>query len=87
MDMHSMNHLFFALVLCLSFSNIAYGDKIDLDELVKKEGFIDFYVDENQGKLYLAIDKLNQDFLYLSALTSGIGSNDIGLDSGQLGGT
>jgi hypothetical protein len=82
-----MNHLFFALVLCLSFSNIAYGDKIDLDELVKKEGFIDFYVDENQGKLYLAIDKLNQDFLYLSALTSGVGSNDIGLDRGQLGGT
>ena len=82
-----MNHLFFALVLCLSFSNVAYGDEIDLDELIKKEGFIDFYVDEDQGKLYLAIDKLNQDFLYLSALTSGVGSNDIGLDRGQLGGT
>jgi len=82
-----MNHLFFALIVCLSFSNIAYGDEIDLDELIKKEGFIDFYLDRDQGKIFLSINKLDEDFLYLSALTSGVGSNDLGLDRGQLGGT
>ncbi len=82
-----MNHLFFALIVCLSFSNIAHGDEIDLDELIKKEGFIDFYLDRDQGKIFLSINKLDEDFLYLSALTSGVGSNDLGLDRGQLGGT
>tara|TARA_B100000795_G_scaffold94096_1_gene68884 strand:- start:5050 stop:7503 length:2454 start_codon:yes stop_codon:yes gene_type:complete len=82
-----MNRLLFTLVLFFSFSNIACGDEIALDELVKKEGFINFYLDEDQGKIFLAINNLDEDFLYLSALTSGIGSNDIGLDRGQLGGT
>lgn len=82
-----MNRLLFTLIMFFSFSNIAYGDEIALDELIKKEGFINFYLDEDQGKIFLAINKLDEDFLYLSALTTGIGSNDIGLDRGQLGDT
>ena len=37
-----------------------------------------------QGKLWLEIDKWNTEFLYQIA-PAGIGSNDIGLDRGQLG--
>ena len=30
-------------------------------------------------------DELDQDFLYISSLKTGLGSNDIGLDRGKLG--
>ncbi|MBX2965074.1 MAG: zinc-dependent metalloprotease [Cyclobacteriaceae bacterium] len=50
-------------------------------------GYFDFYYDEKQDKLFLVIDKLNTEFLYVNSLPAGIGSNDIGLDRGQLGGT
>ena len=41
--------------------------------------------DEQAGKLYLEIPRMNQDFLLLDQLPYGMGSNDIGLDRGQLG--
>ncbi len=45
------------------------------------------YWDGKQGKLWLEIDKWSSEFLYQSGLPAGIGSNDIGLDRGQLGST
>lgn len=48
-------------------------------------GYFDFYYDEKQDKLFLVIDKLDTEFLYVNSLPAGIGSNDIGLDRGQLG--
>ena len=55
--------------------------------MTKKEGYFNYYWDEKTGKVWLEIDKLDQEFLYVNSLTAGIGSNDIGLDRGQLGGT
>lgn len=57
----------------------------DKKSLNKYEGFFDFWYEEDSDKIYLQVDKLDQDFLYVQALTSGLGSNDIGLDRGQLG--
>lgn len=54
-------------------------------EYQKFEGFFDYYYDDAQGKVYLEVDKLDTEFLYVYSLSSGIGSNDIGLDRGQLG--
>lgn len=51
------------------------------------KGFLNLYYDNAQGELYLQADKLNQPFLLLTALPQGVGSNDIGLDRGQLGRT
>ena len=48
-------------------------------------GYFDFYYDEKQDKIFLVIDKFNTEFLYVNSLPAGIGSNDIGLDRGQLG--
>jgi hypothetical protein len=59
----------------------------DFSKMTKKEGFVPFYLDEEKGKIYLEISSLNQELLYVNALTAGIGSNDIGLDRGQLGDT
>ena len=53
----------------------------------KYAGYFNFYWDAKQGKLLLEIDKWGTEFLYQSGLPAGIGSNDIGLDRGQLGAT
>ena len=50
-------------------------------------GFVDLYWDEAGGRLLLAIPAFDEDFLYQSALARGVGSNDLGLDRGQLGAT
>jgi len=49
------------------------------------EGYFDLYWDENTGKMYLEIDKLDVEFLYAVSLAAGLGSNPVGLDRGQLG--
>jgi hypothetical protein len=53
----------------------------------KLPGYFNLYWDAKAGKVWLAIDKWNIDFLYQSSLPAGIGSNDIGLDRGQMGTT
>lgn len=52
----------------------------------KQEGFFNFYYDDEVGRMFLEVDKINEEFLYVNSLAAGIGSNDIGLDRGQLGG-
>jgi hypothetical protein len=51
----------------------------------KFPGLFTFYWDAKAGKVWLEIDKWNTEFLYVESLPAGIGSNDIGLDRGQLG--
>ncbi|MBW4027051.1 MAG: DUF5117 domain-containing protein [Acidobacteria bacterium] len=41
--------------------------------------------DAKSGKLYLEIGSFSKDFLLLDSLPYGVGSNDLGLDRGQLG--
>jgi hypothetical protein len=50
-------------------------------------GFFPLYWDDRDGKLWLEIDRWQTEFLYQSGLAAGVGSNDIGLDRGQLGPT
>lgn len=79
------------LLLCiLLFSFNGFTQKLQsitekTTNLKKYEGFMPFYWDEDSGKVWLEISKLNQDFLYLYSLPAGLGSNDIGLDRGLLG--
>ncbi|MEZ4857860.1 MAG: zinc-dependent metalloprotease [Flavobacteriaceae bacterium] len=51
-------------------------------------GFFTFYYAEEEGSIFLEIPKakLDTEFLYVHSLRTGLGSNDIGLDRGQLGG-
>src|SRR5674476_532093 len=53
----------------------------------KLEGFFNFYLDEDNGKIWLEINKLNTEVLYQTSLPAGLGSNDIGLDRGLSGET
>jgi hypothetical protein len=51
----------------------------------RKDGLFPLDWDAKAGKLYLEIPKLDEDFLLLDQLPYGLGSNDVGLDRGQLG--
>ena len=53
--------------------------------LERHAGFIPFYFDDKTGRLLFEIDRLDQDFLYTYALSTGLGSNDRGLDRSSLG--
>lgn len=52
----------------------------------KYEGYFNFYWDENAGKVFIEASKLDTEFLYVTSLPAGLGSNDIGLDRGLMGG-
>jgi hypothetical protein len=65
--------------------SISFSQSILDKDLEKYEGFFNFYYDSSTDKIYLEVEKLNTDFLYINSLATGIGSNDIGLDRGQLG--
>ncbi len=56
-------------------------------DLKKLDGFFPLYWDEVSGNLLMEIARFNQEVLYLNGLAAGLGSNDIGLDRAQLGGT
>ncbi len=80
---------FIITLLCL-FTTVTFAQKsiADLTKgMTKKEGYFDYYWDEKGGKVWLEIENLDSEFLYVNSLSAGIGSNDIGLDRGQLGNT
>ena len=58
----------------------------DNKKVTKYEGYFNFYYDSSKDKIFLEISKLESEFLYVNALSEGVGSNDIGLDRGKLGG-
>jgi len=73
--------LFCVSCICFQLDAQILGKK----DLKTYEGYFDFYYEASTDKIFLKVEKLNEDFLYINSLASGIGSNDIGLDRGQLG--
>lgn len=58
------------------------------DEKIQFKGFFEFQYNNKEDKVLLTIknNQFDKEFLYVNALAQGLGSNDIGLDRGQLGG-
>lgn len=50
-------------------------------------GFIPVFYSDEEDKVFLQISALDEPLLFQSSLPQGVGSNDIGLDRGQLGAT
>jgi len=75
------------MLLCFPFllqaQNNSIAEKTKTMELHK--GYFNYYWDASQGKIFIAVDKLETPFLYVNSLPAGLGSNDIGLDRGQIG--
>ncbi|WP_162052446.1 zinc-dependent metalloprotease [Pontibacter pamirensis] len=80
------------LLLLLPFMvNMAIAQKLPsiaskTEGMKRYPGYFTFYWDEAEGKVWLEINRFDTDFLYVNSLAAGLGSNDIGLDRGQLGG-
>lgn len=68
-----------------------YSIAAELSELEKSydldKGFIGIIHDKEADKLYLKVNNVGREFIYQTSLPSGLGSNDIGLDRGQLSNT
>src|SRR6202140_5011724 len=78
-------------VLAQAKSEVAADNTTSISDktksMEKMAGYFNIYWEPKGGKLWLEIDKWGVEFLYQSSLPAGIGSNDIGLDRGQLGAT
>jgi Met-zincin/Domain of unknown function (DUF5117) len=53
----------------------------------KLDGYFPLYWEETAGRLWMEITRFNTEVLYSTGLGAGLGSNDIGLDRGQLAGS
>jgi len=80
-----------AVLLCLAVAALASAQS-DLPSIASKTkgmsampGYFPLYYEAKTGKLFLEIPRWNEDFLYVDSLPQGVGSNDIGLDRGQVG--
>ena len=58
-----------------------------MDGLRRLDGLFPLYWDEGTGALYMEIPKLDTEVLWVRGVGAGMGSNDIGIDRAQLGGT
>jgi hypothetical protein len=54
-------------------------------EMAIMAGYFPMYYDFKTGRVLLEVSRWNDDFLYVNSLPAGVGSNDIGLDRGQIG--
>jgi hypothetical protein len=81
--------LFFALLVFVLNVKAQQTDEIGAKTkgFTKYTGYFNFYWDEKTGKIFLEIDKFDQEFLYVNSMPAGVGSNDLGLDRGQIGGS
>ncbi|TVQ04801.1 MAG: DUF5117 domain-containing protein [Balneolaceae bacterium] len=77
----------FVLLLTITGTTTAQTISERTSGMEHYEGFFNFWWDDDAGKIWLEVDKLDQEFIYVNFLAAGIGSNDIGLDRSQLGNT
>lgn len=79
----------FALLLLTSVATAqnlpTIADKVA--NTTRMDGFFNIFWDEDTGKMYWEIDKFDTEFLYSVSMGSGLGSNPVGIDRGQLGGS
>jgi hypothetical protein len=97
--MHRIKYCLFACLFLLTTPQFSFADTeskpveppVSIQDKVKGlvhiEGFFDLYWNQQQGQLLLQIDHMGDEFIYQSSLARGVGSNDLGLDRGQLGAT
>lgn len=78
-----------SIIIFIGVSFNAYAKEISdfTKGMEKKQGFYDLYLDHEMGAVYLEVNRLREDFIYKVSLPGALGSNDIALDRGQLGGT
>lgn len=66
-------------------SETSHAKADDQRGLVATKGYFTLWRDAAKGRLLLGVDDFNTPFLMIHSLSSGLGSNDVGLDRGQSG--
>ena len=89
-----MRHLLISFFILLALAPAAAQEKSERKSfaeltrgLQKLDGYFPLYWDAEEGKLLLEIPRFNSEFLYQVSLPTGVGSNPLNLDRGQLGDT
>jgi len=83
-----LKRVFLATLVVIGFLPVAQAtDNLDLAAFDRLDGFIDLYWDADSGRILIDVEKIDEPFIYQSSLSRGVGSNDLGLDRGQLGAT
>lgn len=84
-----VKHVILILILLPFFAKAQIINSIaeKTKNMQTQTGFLNFYWEESTGKIWLQIDKLNEEILYQTSLSAGLGSNDVGLDRGIMGTT
>ncbi len=85
MKKHFIKTLIFLIISSLAFSQELKTIEDFTAGMEKKEGFLTFYWNAKENKIWLEIEKFETELLYYPSLAQGVGSNDIGLDRGRLG--
>ncbi len=77
------------LGLSTSAQNSGKEDILTISDMTKDftsvKGYINYYFDQTGSKIFLEVTKLDEEFLMVSYLSRGMGSNDVGLDRGKIG--
>ncbi|MDP1756983.1 MAG: DUF5117 domain-containing protein, partial [Pseudohongiella sp.] len=91
-NLRRFSHLMLVLLVFVAGSQLsskAFAQATSWDDVISgaehQTGYFDFYYKPATGQLLLKVARWNEDFLYANALSTGVGSNDIGLDRGQVG--
>jgi hypothetical protein len=74
-------------LLLVAGQGAAQEAPIDVSGYQPFEGFVDAWWDEQAGRMLLRVESFDEPFIYQTSLPRGVGSNDLGLDRGQLGAT
>lgn len=86
-----MRFFYMLLLLCLASVPVYGQGGTSITEktsgMDKRDGFFPIYWSAASGEIYLEIPALEQEFIYVTSMPAGLGSNDIGLDRSQLGST
>jgi len=79
---------YYLLVTILLITSTTFAQFLSSKENINtQKGFFTTHYEEKNDKIYLEVSKLDEEFLFVHSLRTGLGSNDIGIDRGQLGGT
>ncbi|SEA12411.1 zinc-dependent metalloprotease [Microbulbifer marinus] len=77
--------IFAALLALLSLAAQAKTITEYTAGMERHAGYQDFYWDDDTGRILLEIDDFDREFLLLTGLAQGLGSNPVGLDRNQVG--
>lgn len=80
-----MKKIIIFVSILFSYGISAQSIENHVNNMTAQPGFFNIYWDQEAGKVYLEIEQFKQAFLYVNYLQTGVGSNDIGLDRGQIG--